>query len=67
MLQGRNLTAVATTVIALGAFVSFFVPRSGTLWIFGSGGGVGEGALALLRYARATCIKANTARASCLA
>ena len=34
---------------ALGALASVFVPRRRDLWVFGSGPGVGEGALALYR------------------
>lgn len=36
---------------ALGAIASVGVSRSANRWVFGSGSGVGEGALALLRYA----------------
>jgi CDP-glycerol glycerophosphotransferase len=38
---------------ALGALASVLVPRRGDLWVFGSGPGVGEGALALYRTAKA--------------
>ena len=38
---------------ALGAIATFLVPRTDTLWVFGSGIGPGEGALPLLRLARA--------------
>ncbi len=51
---GNARKVIALPLYGLGAFVSFFVPRSGRLWVFGSGGGVGEGALALLQFARAT-------------
>jgi CDP-glycerol glycerophosphotransferase len=37
---------------ALGAAASLVVPRSSRLWVFGSGIGVGEGALPLYRAAR---------------
>jgi CDP-glycerol glycerophosphotransferase (TagB/SpsB family) len=37
---------------ALGALASVFVPRSSKLWVFGSGIGLGEGALPLYRLAR---------------
>ncbi len=37
---------------ALGALVALVVPRSDRLWVFGSGIGVGEGALPLYRAAR---------------
>jgi CDP-glycerol glycerophosphotransferase len=37
----------------LGAVATFLVPRTARLWAFGSGIGPGEGALALLRLARA--------------
>src|SRR6476660_1775437 len=37
----------------LGAVATFLVPRSARLWVFGSGIGPGEGALPLLRQARA--------------
>lgn len=38
---------------ALGAIATFVVPRTDTVWVFGSGIGPGEGALPLLRLARA--------------
>lgn len=38
---------------ALGALATLVVPRSPRLWVFGSGVGVGEGALPLYRAARA--------------
>ena len=37
----------------LGALATFLVPRTSRLWVFGSGIGPGEGALPLLRLARA--------------
>jgi CDP-glycerol glycerophosphotransferase (TagB/SpsB family) len=37
---------------ALGALTTLVVPRTGRLWVFGSGIGVGEGALPLYRAAR---------------
>lgn len=39
---------------ALGALIGLFVPRSTELWVFGCGSGIGEGSLALYRYALAT-------------
>lgn len=36
----------------LGALVTFAIPRTDRIWVFGSGIGPGEGALALLRLAR---------------
>ena len=50
---GNARKVLALPLYALGAFVSFFVPRSRKLWVFGSGSGVGEGALVLLKYVRA--------------
>src|SRR5690348_11884095 len=38
---------------AVGAVATFLVPRTDTVWVFGSGIGPGEGALPLLRLARA--------------
>lgn len=37
---------------ALGALAALLVPRTGKLWVFGSGIGLGEGALPLYRLAR---------------
>jgi CDP-glycerol glycerophosphotransferase (TagB/SpsB family) len=36
----------------LGSLVTYFVPRTERIWVFGSGIGPGEGALPLYRYAR---------------
>ena len=46
----RSLLALAPGL--LGALASVFVPRSSKLWAFGSGIGLGEGALPLYLLAR---------------
>lgn len=48
--NARKLAAIP--LYALGAFASLLVSRRRGLWVFGSGTGVGEGALALLLHAR---------------
>ena len=50
---GNVKKVLALPLYGLGALASLVVPRSNGLWAFGSGSGVGEGSLALLRYARA--------------
>jgi CDP-glycerol glycerophosphotransferase len=50
---GNARKVLALPLYALGALIGFLVPRSPKLWVFGSGSGVGEGALALLQYVRA--------------
>jgi CDP-glycerol glycerophosphotransferase len=49
---GNARKMAALPLYCLGAFANLFVPRSSRLWVFGSGIGVGEGALALLRHVR---------------
>jgi CDP-glycerol glycerophosphotransferase len=49
---GNVKKVLALPLYGLGALASLVVPRSNGLWAFGSGSGVGEGSLALLRYAR---------------
>jgi CDP-glycerol glycerophosphotransferase len=49
---GNVKKVLALPLYGLGALASLIVPRSKGLWVFGSGSGVGEGSLALLRYAR---------------
>jgi CDP-glycerol glycerophosphotransferase len=49
---GNARKVLALPLYGLGTLVSLAVPRSSKLWVFGSGVGVGEGALALLNYAR---------------
>jgi len=49
---GNAKKVLALPLYALGALVSLAVPRSKRLWVFGSGSGVGEGSLELLRHAR---------------
>jgi CDP-glycerol glycerophosphotransferase len=51
--SGNAKKLAALPLYALGAVASAFVPRVGNLWVFGCGSGVGEGSLALLRYAHA--------------
>ena len=48
--NAKKLTALP--LYALGALASVFVPRRNEVWVFGCGSGVGEGSLALFRYAR---------------
>jgi CDP-glycerol glycerophosphotransferase len=48
---GNAKKILALPGYALGAVASLFVPRRRDLWVFGSGPGVGEGALALYRVA----------------
>ena len=50
---GNAKKLLALPGYALGALASILVPRRRDLWVFGSGPGVGEGALALYRAARA--------------
>jgi CDP-glycerol glycerophosphotransferase len=50
--RGNALKVLALPLYALGALASLFVRRRPGLWVFGSGSGVGEGALAVLLYAR---------------
>ncbi|HEX4058897.1 MAG TPA: CDP-glycerol glycerophosphotransferase family protein [Galbitalea sp.] len=50
---GNARKVLALPLYGLGTLASFVVPRSRGLWVFGSGVGIGEGALALLLYVRA--------------
>jgi CDP-glycerol glycerophosphotransferase len=50
---GNVKKVLAIPLYALGNLASLVVPRTGGLWVFGSGSGVGEGSLALLQHARA--------------
>jgi CDP-glycerol glycerophosphotransferase (TagB/SpsB family) len=50
--SGNAKKLAALPFYALGALASLFVPRADTLWAFGCGSGIGEGSLALFRYAR---------------
>lgn len=50
---GNALKLLRLPLYALGAAASIVVPRSPRLWVFGSGIGLGEGALPLYRAARA--------------
>jgi CDP-glycerol glycerophosphotransferase len=49
---GNAKKILALPGYALGAFASLLVPRRRDLWVFGSGPGIGEGALALYRLVR---------------
>ena len=51
---GNARKVLRLPLYALGALVTLVVPRTPRLWVFGSGIGVGEGALPLYRQARAT-------------
>jgi CDP-glycerol glycerophosphotransferase (TagB/SpsB family) len=48
---GNARKLVALPLYALGGLAGLLVPRSGRRWVFGSGQGIGEGALALYRHA----------------
>jgi CDP-glycerol glycerophosphotransferase (TagB/SpsB family) len=50
---GNATKLIRLPLYALGAALSFVVPRNPRLWVFGSGTGPGEGALPLYRVARA--------------
>jgi CDP-glycerol glycerophosphotransferase len=50
---GNAKKVLAFPLYGLGMIASFIVPRTDGLWVFGSGSGVGEGSLALLRHTRA--------------
>ncbi|MCU1543570.1 MAG: glycosyl/glycerophosphate transferase [Microbacteriaceae bacterium] len=49
---GNAKKILALPGYALGAMATLFVPRRRDLWVFGSGPGIGEGALALYRVVR---------------
>jgi CDP-glycerol glycerophosphotransferase len=49
---GNAKKLLALPGYGLGALASIVVPRRRDLWVFGSGPGVGEGALALYRFVR---------------
>jgi CDP-glycerol glycerophosphotransferase (TagB/SpsB family) len=51
---GNARKVLRLPLYALGALATLLVPRTPRLWVFGSGIGVGEGALPLYRSARAT-------------
>lgn len=50
---GNARKLLALPLYALGAIAAALVPRRRDAWVFGSGPGIGEGALELLRYVRA--------------
>ena len=49
--SGNAKKLAALPLYGLGAVLSVFVPRLDGHWVFGSGSGIGEGSLALYRYA----------------
>ena len=49
---GNARKIVGLPLYALGALITFFIPRATHQWVFGSGIGMGEGALPLLMTAR---------------
>ncbi|HWM32931.1 MAG TPA: CDP-glycerol glycerophosphotransferase family protein [Pseudolysinimonas sp.] len=49
---GNARKVLRLPLYALGALATLLTPRSSRLWVFGSGIGLGEGALALYRVAR---------------
>lgn len=51
---GNARKVLRLPLYALGALATLAVPRTPRLWVFGSGIGVGEGALPLYQHARAT-------------
>lgn len=51
--RGNAQKVLALPLYGLGALASTLVQRKPDLWVFGSASGVGEGALALLQFARA--------------
>ncbi len=51
---GNVKKVLAIPLYGLGTLASLVVPRTRHLWVFGSGSGVGEGALALLQHTRAS-------------
>lgn len=52
--QGNAKKLASLPLYALGKLASLVVPRKSELWVFGSGAGIGEGALELYREVRAT-------------
>ncbi len=52
--RGNARKVLALPLYGLGAVLSLLVPRTGGHWVFGSGIGVGEGALALYREVERT-------------
>ncbi len=52
--SGNARKVLRLPLYALGALATLVVRRTPRLWVFGSGTGVGEGALPLYRHARAT-------------
>ena len=51
--MGNAKKLAALPLYAAGALIGLFVPRSSARWVFGCGSGIGEGSLALYRYALA--------------
>jgi len=51
--SGNAKKLAALPLYALGALTSLFVSRADDRWVFGCGSGIGEGSLALFRYATA--------------
>ena len=51
---GNAKKLAALPLYALGAAASVLVPRADDQWVFGCGSGIGEGSLALFRYATQT-------------
>lgn len=49
--KGNFLKVVSSPLYFLGAVASMFVKRDRNLWVFASGSGIGEGPLALYKYA----------------
>ena len=49
---GNARKVLRLPLYALGALATLVIPRTPRLWVFASGIGVGEGALALYRVAR---------------
>ncbi|MEO6115562.1 MAG: glycosyl/glycerophosphate transferase, partial [Pseudolysinimonas sp.] len=49
---GNARKVLRLPLYALGALATLVVPRTARIWVFGSGIGVGEGALPLYRAAR---------------
>jgi CDP-glycerol glycerophosphotransferase len=50
--KGNAKKLSSLPLYGLGALASLVVPRTNQQWVFGSGSGVGEGALELFRFAR---------------
>lgn len=52
--RGNAAKLLSAPLYALGTLASLVVPRRGDRWVFGSGSGLGEGALPLALHVRAT-------------